>query len=242
MMPFKRPQTPVVPTPSADGERITNFQPSMPNSQYPILNFQFSIPLPVLPGDVGNTPNVIVSGDGSQWSIRYLISSSPTAPAHFPPSLFSLPPFPFSRRLLERFLAGRGSATVEGRRRERYTTWLACGVLGFIPPVGGFSLSTGRLRLPGRRRCVPIHELEPAPQTSPAQLQVSLTMTIDKSLKIRAGMIRTRNVLKRAERLERLMAAERWHEGDPVLGLPKVRVQKVTLKKKKKVKKQEDES
>ena len=67
-------------------------------------------------------------------------------------------------------------------------------------------------------------------------------MTIDKSLKIRAGMIRTRNVLKRAERLERLMAAERWHEGDPVLGLPKVRVQKVTLKKKKKVKKQEDES
>ena len=67
-------------------------------------------------------------------------------------------------------------------------------------------------------------------------------MTIDKSLKIRAGMIRNRNVLTRAERLERLQATERWKEGDPVLGLPKVRVQKVTLKKKKKVKKQDDES
>ncbi len=67
-------------------------------------------------------------------------------------------------------------------------------------------------------------------------------MTIDKSLKIRAGMIRNRNVLTRAERLERLQATERWKEGDPVLGLPKVRVQKVTLKKKKKVKKQDEES
>ncbi len=67
-------------------------------------------------------------------------------------------------------------------------------------------------------------------------------MTIDKSLKIRAGMIRNRNVLTRAERLEKLQATERWKEGDPVLGLPKVRVQKVTLKKKKKVKKQDDES
>ncbi len=66
-------------------------------------------------------------------------------------------------------------------------------------------------------------------------------MTIDKSLKIRAGMIRNRNVLTRAERLEKLQSTEAWKEGDPVLGLPKVRVQKVTLKKKKKVKKQDDE-
>ena len=66
-------------------------------------------------------------------------------------------------------------------------------------------------------------------------------MTIDKSLRVRAGMIRTRNVLTRAERLEKLKEADRWSEGDAVLGLPKVRVQKVTLKKKKKVKKAEDE-
>lgn len=66
-------------------------------------------------------------------------------------------------------------------------------------------------------------------------------MTIDKSLKIRAGMIRSRNVLTRVERVEKLREADRWNEGDPVLGLPKVRVQKVALKKKKKVKKQDEE-
>jgi small basic protein (TIGR04137 family) len=67
-------------------------------------------------------------------------------------------------------------------------------------------------------------------------------MTIDKSLKVRTGMIRNRNVLTRAERIAKLQAADRWSEGDPVLGLPKVRVQKVSLKKKKKVKKDESET
>jgi small basic protein (TIGR04137 family) len=66
-------------------------------------------------------------------------------------------------------------------------------------------------------------------------------MTIDKSLKVRAGMMRTRNVLTRAERLAKLRETERWQEGDPVLGMPKVRVQKISLKKKKKVKKAEEE-
>jgi small basic protein (TIGR04137 family) len=66
-------------------------------------------------------------------------------------------------------------------------------------------------------------------------------MTIYKSLKVRAGMMRTRNVLTRAERLAKLQEAERWQEGDSILGMPKVRVQKISLKKKKKVKK-DDES
>ena len=66
-------------------------------------------------------------------------------------------------------------------------------------------------------------------------------MTIDKSLKVRTGMIRTRNVLTRAERIAKLQETERWQEGDPVLGLPKVRVQKLALKRKKKVKKIEEE-
>ena len=66
-------------------------------------------------------------------------------------------------------------------------------------------------------------------------------MTIDKSLKVRAGMMRTRNVLTRAERLAKLRETERWQEGDPVLGMPKVRVQKISLKKKKKAKKAEEE-
>ncbi len=66
-------------------------------------------------------------------------------------------------------------------------------------------------------------------------------MTIDKSLRIRAGAIRNRNVLTRPERLAKLQEADRWKEGDPVLGMPKVRVQKISLKKKKKVKGKDDE-
>jgi small basic protein (TIGR04137 family) len=66
-------------------------------------------------------------------------------------------------------------------------------------------------------------------------------MTIDKSLKVRAGMIRNRNVLTRAERLAKLQEQDRWKEGDRVLGLPKVRVEKISLKKKKKTKKAEEE-
>ena len=67
-------------------------------------------------------------------------------------------------------------------------------------------------------------------------------MTIDKSLKVRRGLIKNRSVLSRAERLAKLAETERWKEGDPVLGLPKVRVQKLSLKKKKKVKKEDDET
>ena len=66
-------------------------------------------------------------------------------------------------------------------------------------------------------------------------------MTIDKSLKIKAGSAKQRNVLTRAERLENLIAQDRWQEGDPIFGLPKVRVQKLALKKKKKVKKEAEE-
>ncbi len=65
-------------------------------------------------------------------------------------------------------------------------------------------------------------------------------MTIDKSLKIKAGGVKSRNVLSRPERLAKLAATDRWQEGDPVLGIPKVRVEKITLKKKK-VKKEETE-
>ena len=39
-------------------------------------------------------------------------------------------------------------------------------------------------------------------------------MTIDKSLKIRSGTVRSRNVLTRPERLAKLKEAERWEEGD----------------------------
>ncbi|HMP04983.1 MAG TPA: small basic protein [Lacipirellulaceae bacterium] len=65
-------------------------------------------------------------------------------------------------------------------------------------------------------------------------------MTIDKSLKVRRGATSNRSVLTRAERIERLKETDRWKEGDSPLGLPKVRVRKLAMKKKKK-KAKEDE-
>jgi len=47
-------------------------------------------------------------------------------------------------------------------------------------------------------------------------------MSIDRSLKIKGALERHRNVLSRAERIEKLKEEERWDEGDSVLGLPKV--------------------
>lgn len=66
-------------------------------------------------------------------------------------------------------------------------------------------------------------------------------MTIDKSLKVRRGATSSRSVLTRAERLERLKETERWKEGDSPLGLPKVRVRKLAMKKKKKKAKEGEE-
>jgi small basic protein (TIGR04137 family) len=65
-------------------------------------------------------------------------------------------------------------------------------------------------------------------------------MTIDKSLKVKLGSIRNRNVLTRGERIAKLKEAERWKDGDSVIGLPKVRVYKLSLKKKKKTKAPEE--
>lgn len=65
-------------------------------------------------------------------------------------------------------------------------------------------------------------------------------MTMDKSLKRRSALERTRSVLTRAERIARLQEADRWTEESSPLGLPKVRVYKLEMKKKKK-KKAEDE-
>ena len=66
-------------------------------------------------------------------------------------------------------------------------------------------------------------------------------MTMDSSLKVKAGAIRARNVLTRAERVARLKELDRFDAEESVVGMPKVRVVKVSLKKKKKVKKAEDE-
>ncbi|MEP3481555.1 MAG: small basic protein [Fuerstiella sp.] len=67
-------------------------------------------------------------------------------------------------------------------------------------------------------------------------------MSIDKSLKKPSGVIRTRNVLKRGERILILQDQERFKEGDSPLGLPKVRVARVAAGKKKKEKKKDEEA
>jgi len=67
-------------------------------------------------------------------------------------------------------------------------------------------------------------------------------MPIDKSLKVKAGAIQNRNVLSRAERIEKLKEADRFNDASSVLGLPKVRVLKISMKKKKKVKAEEGDA
>lgn len=67
-------------------------------------------------------------------------------------------------------------------------------------------------------------------------------MPIDKSLKVKAGAIQNRNVLSRAERIEKLKEADRFNDSSSVLGLPKVRVLKISMKKKKKVKAEEGDA
>ena len=63
-------------------------------------------------------------------------------------------------------------------------------------------------------------------------------MAIDKSLKGKGGLVRSRNVLKREERVEQMKSEEKWKEGQSALGLPKTRVMKISGKKK--VKKKEE--
>lgn len=47
-------------------------------------------------------------------------------------------------------------------------------------------------------------------------------MSIDRSLKVKGALSRHRNVLTRAERIEKLKEQEKWSEEDSLLGLPKV--------------------
>ena len=57
-------------------------------------------------------------------------------------------------------------------------------------------------------------------------------MSIDPSLKIKNALVRHRNVLTRAERIEILKDEERWTEEEPVLGLAKVAHRKSAAGKK----------
>jgi len=57
-------------------------------------------------------------------------------------------------------------------------------------------------------------------------------MSIDKSLKRKGGMVRTRCVLKRSERILKMLENGSFADGRSPFGLPKTRVQKIVVKKK----------
>jgi len=62
----------------------------------------------------------------------------------------------------------------------------------------------------------------------------SVHVSIDKTLRTRLGLSRSRNVLTRGERIAQLIEEDRFAPGRSPLGLPKVRVQRVLIGKKKK--------
>ncbi|MDA0832468.1 MAG: small basic protein [Planctomycetota bacterium] len=59
-------------------------------------------------------------------------------------------------------------------------------------------------------------------------------MTIDKSLKRKGRLARARSVLKRDERVAKMMSDDKWVSGQSPLGLQKTRIMKTVLGKKKK--------
>lgn len=65
-------------------------------------------------------------------------------------------------------------------------------------------------------------------------------MAIDKSLKRTGRLRRSRNVLTREERIAKMKFEDRWQDGMSPFGLPKTRVIKTVIGKKKK-RKSEDE-
>ncbi len=65
-------------------------------------------------------------------------------------------------------------------------------------------------------------------------------MSLDKSLKGKSTLERHRNVLTRAERIEKLQELGLWGDESAALGLPKVAHRKVTAGKKEKVVKEEE--
>ncbi len=57
-------------------------------------------------------------------------------------------------------------------------------------------------------------------------------MSLDRSLKIKNALTRHRNVLSRAERIDKLKEEEKWTEGESLTGLPKVAHRKARAGKK----------
>ena len=56
-------------------------------------------------------------------------------------------------------------------------------------------------------------------------------MSIDRSLRLKDALVRHRNVLTRAERIDRLKDEDKWEDDRSVMGLPKVSHRKARAKK-----------
>lgn len=56
-------------------------------------------------------------------------------------------------------------------------------------------------------------------------------MSLDRSLKSASSLVRHRNVLTRAERLDKLAEVDKWNESKSPLGLPKVGNRKAAVAK-----------
>jgi small basic protein (TIGR04137 family) len=57
-------------------------------------------------------------------------------------------------------------------------------------------------------------------------------MSIDKSLRRKNSLARTRNVLTRGERISQMKRDDKWVDGRDPFGLPKTKVVKLVVKKK----------
>jgi small basic protein (TIGR04137 family) len=57
-------------------------------------------------------------------------------------------------------------------------------------------------------------------------------MSIDKSLRRKNSLQRTRNVLTRGERILQMKKDEKWPDGRSPFGIPKTKVMKIAVKKK----------
>ncbi len=64
-------------------------------------------------------------------------------------------------------------------------------------------------------------------------------MSVHKSLRVKSRLVRSRNVMTRLERIEKLEDAKKWEEGKSVFGLPKVRTIRPKVRRKAAAKKEE---
>ena len=65
-------------------------------------------------------------------------------------------------------------------------------------------------------------------------------MSLDKSLKIKDALRRHRNVLTRAERVQRMIEEEKWAPDQSAYGIPKTKVRRLVTKKAKAPKAEEE--